>query len=104
MDHVPVSRSFLPIFRRRPQPAPCGTNDDSCLRHSFNLYPKEVKYPKPEPMTLISANEKRILTFDCKACEMHVAGKMKKGVKLNLGAIRAVQRPAVPAPGRMPAV
>ena len=55
-------------------------------------------------MTLISANEKRILTFDCKACEMHVAGKMKKGVKLNLGAIRAVQRPAVPAPGRMPAV
>jgi len=33
-------------------------------------------------------NEKLILKFDCKACEMHVIGKMKKGVKLNLGTIR----------------
>jgi putative protease len=29
-----------------------------------------------------------ILKFDCKACEMHVIGKMKKGVVLNLGTIR----------------
>jgi len=59
-----------------------------CLRYSFNLCPKEVKHLKPDPMTLINGNEKLILKFDCKACEMHVVGKMKKGVKLNLGMIR----------------
>ncbi len=59
-----------------------------CLRHAFNLCPKEVKHLKPDPMTLINGSEKLILKFDCKACEMHVVGKMKKGVKLNLGAIR----------------
>ena len=61
-----------------------------CLRYSFNLCPKEVKHLKPDPMTLINGNEKLILKFDCKACEMHVVGKMKKGVKLNLGTIRPV--------------
>jgi 23S rRNA 5-hydroxycytidine C2501 synthase len=59
-----------------------------CLRYSFNLCPKEVKHLKPDPMTLINGSEKLILKFDCKACEMHVIGKMKKGVKLNLGTIR----------------
>ena len=56
-----------------------------CLRHSFNLCPKEVKYLKPDPMTLINGKEKLILKFDCQACEMHVIGRMKKGVTLNLG-------------------
>jgi len=59
-----------------------------CLRYSFNLCPKEVKHLKPDPMTLVNGNEKLILKFDCKACEMHVVGKMKKGVKLNLGMAR----------------
>ena len=59
-----------------------------CLRYSFNLCPKEVKHLKPDPMTLINGSEKLILKFDCKACEMHVVGKMKKGVKLNIGMIR----------------
>ena len=59
-----------------------------CLRYSFNLCPKEVKHLKPDPMTLINGKEKLILKFDCKACEMHVVGKMKKGVKLSLGTIR----------------
>jgi putative protease len=59
-----------------------------CLRYSFNLCPKEVKNIKPDPMTLVNGSEKLILKFDCKACEMHVVGKMKKGVKLNLGSIR----------------
>jgi len=59
-----------------------------CLRYSFNLCPKEVKHLKPDPMTLINGSEKLILKFDCKACEMHVVGKMKKGVTLNLGTIR----------------
>lgn len=59
-----------------------------CLRYSFNLCPKEVKHLKPDPMTLMNGSEKLILKFDCKACEMHVIGKMKKGVKLNLGTVR----------------
>jgi 23S rRNA 5-hydroxycytidine C2501 synthase len=59
-----------------------------CLRYSFNLCPKEVKHLKPDPMTLINGNEKLILKFDCKACEMHVIGKMKKGVTLKLGTVR----------------
>jgi len=59
-----------------------------CLRYSFNLCPKEVKHLKPDPMTLVNGSEKLILKFDCKACEMHVIGKMKKGVTLNLGSIR----------------
>ena len=58
-----------------------------CLRYSFNLCPKEVKHLKPDPMTLINGNEKLILRFDCKACEMHVIGRMKKGVKLSLGTV-----------------
>ncbi len=29
-------------------------------------------------MTLINGNERLTLRFDCKACEMHVVGKMKK--------------------------
>jgi 23S rRNA 5-hydroxycytidine C2501 synthase len=59
-----------------------------CLRYSFNLCPKEVKHLKPDPMTLVNGSEKLVLKFDCKACEMHVMGKMKKGVILNLGTIR----------------
>ena len=60
-----------------------------CLRHSFNLCPKEVKHLKPDPMTLVNGNDKLVLKFDCKACEMHVVGRMKKGVTINLGTIRA---------------
>ncbi len=39
-------------------------------------------------MTLSNGNGKPILKFDCKACEVHVFGRMKKGVKLKLGTIR----------------
>lgn len=54
-----------------------------CLRYSFNLCPKEakdwqIKGIKAEPMTLINGNERLTLRFDCKACEMHVMGEMKK--------------------------
>jgi putative protease len=37
-----------------------------------------VKGIKPEPMTLVSGKDRLILRFDCKKCEMHVIGKMKK--------------------------
>ncbi len=51
-----------------------------CLRYSFNLCPKEVKGIRPDPMTLINGKEKLTLTFDCKKCEMHVVGAMKKRI------------------------
>ena len=58
-----------------------------CLRFSFNLCPKQAKgvkgvqgQVKAEPMTLINGDEKLILRFDCKPCEMHVVGKMKKHI------------------------
>ncbi|NTV12116.1 MAG: DUF3656 domain-containing protein, partial [Zoogloea sp.] len=51
-----------------------------CLRYSFNLCPKEVKGIRPDPMTLMNGKEKLTLRFDCKRCEMHVIGKLKKSV------------------------
>ncbi|OHC71705.1 MAG: protease [Rhodocyclales bacterium RIFCSPLOWO2_02_FULL_63_24] len=55
-----------------------------CLRYSFNLCPKEVKGIRPDPMTLVNGKEKLTLRFDCKKCEMHVAGKMKKGRQISI--------------------
>ncbi|MBI4742315.1 MAG: U32 family peptidase [Betaproteobacteria bacterium] len=49
-----------------------------CLRFSFNLCPKQVKGLRPDPMTLMNGDEKLTLRFDCKPCEMHVIGKMRK--------------------------
>jgi len=33
-----------------------------------------------EPMTLINGNDRFTLKFDCKPCEMHVMGKIRKPV------------------------
>jgi putative protease len=65
-----------------------------CLRYSFNLCPKEakdwqLKGIKAEPMTLINGNERLALRFDCKACEMHVVGKMKKNRVIPLAPLNA---------------
>ena len=49
-----------------------------CLRYSYNLCPKEVKGIRPDPMTLVNGGERLTLKFDCKKCEMHVIGKLKK--------------------------
>jgi len=56
-----------------------------CLRHAFNLCPHQAKgvtgvqgQVRTEPMTLINGNERLTLTFDCRACEMHVMGRIKK--------------------------
>jgi collagenase-like PrtC family protease len=58
-----------------------------CLRFSFNLCPKQAKgvtgvqgQIRAEPMTLVSGGEKYTLRFDCRPCEMHVVGKMKKHI------------------------
>lgn len=52
-----------------------------CLRFSFNLCPKQAKgvtgvKTKVAPMQLIHGDEVLTLKFDCKPCEMHVAGKI----------------------------
>jgi putative protease len=58
-----------------------------CLRHAFNLCPHQAKgvtgvqgQVRAEPMTLVNGNEKLTLTFDCRACEMHVTGRIKKHI------------------------
>jgi len=58
-----------------------------CLRFSFNLCPKQAKgvagvqgQVRAEPMTLVSGGEKYTLRFDCRPCEMHVVGTMKKHI------------------------
>jgi 23S rRNA 5-hydroxycytidine C2501 synthase len=58
-----------------------------CLRHAFHLCPHQAKgvtgvqgQVRAEPMTLVNGSERLTLTFDCRACEMHVMGKIKKHV------------------------
>ena len=58
-----------------------------CVRFSLSLCPKQAKgvtgvqgTVKAEPLTLINGKEKLTLRFDCKPCEMHVVGKIKKAV------------------------
>ena len=58
-----------------------------CLRYSHALCPKEAKgvtgvqgTVTAEPMTLINGKERLTLRFDCKKCEMHVMGRIKKPV------------------------
>ena len=55
-----------------------------CLRYSYNLCPKQVKGIRPDPMTLVNGKEKLTLRFDCKKCEMHVIGKLKKGRQISI--------------------
>ena len=58
-----------------------------CIRYSLSLCPKQAKgvtgvqgQVRAESMTLINGTERLRLEFDCKACEMHVMGKMKKHI------------------------
>lgn len=58
-----------------------------CLRYSFAMCPKEAKGVigvqgtiTAEPMTLINGKDRISLKFDCKRCEMHVMGKVRKHV------------------------
>ena len=58
-----------------------------CLRFSFNLCPKQAKGVKgvmgqvrADPMVLKNGNETYTLKFECRPCEMHVMGKMKKHI------------------------
>ena len=58
-----------------------------CVRFSMSLCPKQAKgvtgvqgTVRAEPLTLINGKEKLTLRFDCKPCEMHVVGKIKRSV------------------------
>ncbi len=58
-----------------------------CVRFSMSLCPKQAKgvtgvqgTVRAEPLQLINGKEKLTLRFDCKPCEMHVVGKMKRSV------------------------
>jgi collagenase-like PrtC family protease len=58
-----------------------------CVRYSLSLCPKQAKgvtgvqgTVKAEPLTLVNGDEKLTLRFDCKPCEMHVVGKIKRKV------------------------
>ena len=58
-----------------------------CVRYSLSLCPKQAKgvtgvqgTVRAEPLQLINGKEKLTLRFDCKPCEMHVVGKIKRGV------------------------
>ena len=58
-----------------------------CVRYSMSLCPKQAKGVtgvqgtiRAEPLTLINGNERLTLRFDCKPCEMHVMGKIKRHV------------------------
>ena len=58
-----------------------------CVRYSLSLCPKQAKgvtgvqgTVRAEPLTLVNGKEKLTLRFDCKPCEMHVVGKIKKSV------------------------
>ena len=46
---------------------------------------------KAEPLQLVNGKEKLTLRFDCKPCEMHVVGKIKRGV-MQAGAREAAEQ------------
>ncbi|MFZ5520308.1 MAG: peptidase U32 family protein [Pseudomonadota bacterium] len=58
-----------------------------CVRYSLSLCPKQAKgvtgvqgTVRADPLVLVNGKEKLTLRFDCKPCEMHVVGKIKRGV------------------------
>jgi hypothetical protein len=58
-----------------------------CVRYSLSLCPKQAKGVtgvqgtiRAEPLVLKHGNDTLTLRFDCKPCEMHVVGSMRKNV------------------------
>jgi 23S rRNA 5-hydroxycytidine C2501 synthase len=58
-----------------------------CVRWSLSLCPKQAKgvvgvqgTVRAEPLTLVHGSDTLTLRFDCKPCEMHVVGKLRKNV------------------------
>jgi hypothetical protein len=64
-----------------------------CVRYSLQLCPKQAKGVtgvqgtlRAEPLVITQGKERFTLKFDCKPCEMHVMGTMKKSVLRQLKA------------------
>jgi len=58
-----------------------------CVRYSLSLCPKQAKGVtgvqgtiRAEPLLLQHGDDKLLLRFDCKPCEMHVVGAMRRNV------------------------
>ncbi|HSW05564.1 peptidase U32 family protein [Aquabacterium sp.] len=58
-----------------------------CVRYSLSLCPKQAKgvtgvqgTVRAEPLTIRHGDETLTLRFDCKPCEMHVVGRIKRNV------------------------
>lgn len=58
-----------------------------CIRYSLSLCPRQTQgvtgvhgTVKAEPLRLVQGDEELMLRFDCKACEMHVLGKIRKEI------------------------
>ncbi len=80
-----------------------------CVRYSLSLCPKQAKgvtgvqgTVRAEPLQLINGKEKLTLRFDCKPCEMHVVGKMKKSVLNEAKAVPMQFYRQRPSPGQAP--
>lgn len=58
-----------------------------CVRWSLSLCPKQAKgvtgvqgTVRAEPLTMVHGDETLTLRFDCKPCEMHVVGRIKRNI------------------------
>ena len=65
-----------------------------CVRWSLSLCPKQAKgvvgvqgTVRAEPLTLQHGNDRFTLRFDCKSCEMHVVGRIRKNVLRDTAAV-----------------
>jgi len=65
-----------------------------CVRWSLSLCPKQAKgvigvqgTVRAEPLTLVNGSERLTLRFDCKPCEMHVVGRIRKSVLKDAAAV-----------------
>ncbi|MDH4216241.1 MAG: U32 family peptidase [Gallionella sp.] len=62
-----------------------------CIRYSLSLCPKQARgvigvqgKVRAEPLMLVNGSEKLRLEFDCRKCEMHVIGRIKKHILKSL--------------------
>ena len=62
-----------------------------CVRWSLSLCPKQAKgvigvqgTVRAEPLSLVHGQDRLTLRFDCKPCEMHVIGKLRKNRTIQL--------------------
>ncbi|MEW6704774.1 MAG: U32 family peptidase [Pseudomonadota bacterium] len=76
-----------------------------CVRYSLSLCPKQAKgvtgvqgTVKAEPLVIVNGDEKLTLRFDCKPCEMHVVGRIKRRVLNQAAAVPVTFHRSRPAP------